>query len=168
MLRFIFSITVPKLGAPVPGCPTIIGPQCGCSHTRMSTVIEPQGCACLGLATEHSAVCSCVYLGMSKEAGELYPGASPQPQTDSAGYTRAASTSDTAIGTEMATGDTVHHTMDDSSRIGAWHRHLDAKENIASALNPAYSSDKVLGLLLCCEKGLLFCCRSDNCPLYCG
>lgn len=105
---------------------------------------------------------------MSKEAGELYPGASRQPQTASAGYTRAASTSDTATGTEMATEDTVDHAMGDSSRVGAWHRHQDAKENIACALNPAYSSDKVCLDYCFCEKDLLFYSRFHNWPLYSG
>lgn len=111
-------------------------------------------------------MCSCVYLGMSKEAGELYPGASSQPQTASAGYSRAAPTSDTPAGTETATEDTVHRTMGDSTRIGAWHKHQDAKENIACALSPAYSSDKVC-FHYCFEQDLLLCCRCDNSPGYC-
>ena len=86
---------------------------------------------------------ACVCLGMSKEAGQLYPGASPEPQRADAGYSRAASTSHTASGTQMAAGNTEHRTMGDGSRIEAWHGHSDAKENIASALNPAYSHDKV-------------------------
>lgn len=90
-----------------------------------------------------STIFACVCLGISKEAGQLYPGASPQPQSASTGYSRGASTSHTATGTQMAAEDTEHRAMGDGSRIGALHRQSDAKENIASALNPAYGHEKV-------------------------
>lgn len=80
---------------------------------------------------------------MSKEAGQLYPGASPQPQSASVGCSRAASTSRTATGTQMAAENTEHRAMGDGSQIAAWHGQLDAKENVASAVNPACSHDKV-------------------------
>ena len=80
---------------------------------------------------------------MSKEAGELFPGASPQPQRASSGYSRAAQSIHTATTSEMAVEDLVHRAVGDGSQIEARHRNQDAKENIGSALNPAYNYDKV-------------------------
>ena len=78
-------------------------------------------------------------VGMSKETGELYPGASPQPQITSTGYSRATP----ATGTQPAAEDTEHRAMGDGSQIRARHGHFDAKENIASTHSPAYSHGKV-------------------------
>ena len=83
---------------------------------------------------------ACVCLGMSKEAGQHYPGASPQPPSSSTGYSRAA-TNHTPTGIHMAAEDTEHRAVGDGSRIGAWHG--DAKENINSAFDSDYSHDKV-------------------------
>ena len=80
---------------------------------------------------------ACVCVGMSQEAGRLYPGAAPQPKGASTG------TNHTANGTQMAAEHKGPRAMGDGSQIGAWHGQSDTKENVASALNPAYSHDKV-------------------------
>ncbi len=98
---------------------------------------------------------------MSKEAGELQHSASPPPHGPENGYSRAPPTaSNTHAAPELAAEDSVPGALADSSLIAARHRHHEAKENVASALNPALSNEKVSTQLITCveELGLLQMC----------
>ena len=94
---------------------------------------------------------------MSKEAGELYPTALPQAQRASIGYSRAPPSSQADTVPDLAAEDSAE-AASDTSLIAARHRHQEAKENISSALNPAYSYAKVCHFAVECCFGLEHCC----------
>ena len=80
---------------------------------------------------------------MSKEAGDLYPGALQQPHRASTGFSRAAPSILTGPTTQVAAEDSTHGTVGDDSQTQARRRRADAKENIGSVMNPTYNHGKV-------------------------